>query len=200
MKKYKIFLFVIILFFGANQTIYSQKNKNRPEDFSRSIKLRTTFGDEYWQFYINPNYCVISKQHEYSFGVFYRDRQYRYLVFFKRVISPMKSYGIRLGYINNVKNSNRIKLRFETNVTLALTTAHAIISNEHKRLNNVYSAEMEFGPNLKIPICKNVDFGILLQIGYSYGVNGSSKYLFQYQYPSGGRLGLAYFFDINYKF
>ena len=81
-----------------------------------------------------------------------------------------------------------------------MTTAHVIINNEYKRLNNVYSAEIEFGPNLKIPICKNVDFGILLQIGYSYGVNGSSKYLFQYQYPSGDQLGLAYFFDINYKF
>ena len=111
MKKNKIFLFVIILIFGANQSLYSQKNKNSTEDFSRSIKLRTTFGITYLQFYINPNYCVISKQHEYSFGVFYRDFQYHYLVIFKEVVSPMKSYGIRLGYINNVKNSNRIKLR-----------------------------------------------------------------------------------------
>ena len=108
-KKYRFLIFVIILIFGADQSLYSQKNKKSPEDFSRSIKLRNTFGVEFWQFYINPNYCVISKHHEYSLGIFYRDRQYHYLVIFKEVVSPMKSYGIRLGYINNVKGPHRIK-------------------------------------------------------------------------------------------
>lgn len=199
-KKCNAIWIMLVILVAFNNSIKSQTNEKPVEIYKKAIKLRTTFGASYRQYAINPSYCIISKKYEYSFGILYRDLQYRYLVIFKKVVSPMKFYGVKLGYINNVKSSDGVKLRFETNFALAVTTAHAIINNEYIKLNNVYSVNFEFGPNLKIPILKNLDFDFLFQIGYTQGTHGSSKYIFNTQYPSGNYLSPVYYLDINYKF
>jgi len=200
LKKCKAICLFIALILGVNKFTMSQEENKISREFKNSIKLRTTFGVSYRQYMLNPSYCHISKSHEYSIGMLYKDLQYEYLVSFNKIESPTKTYGVKLGYINNVKSSSGVQLRFETNLTFALTTAYALVGSEKIQLNDVYSVAMEFGPNLKIPIFKNVDLGILLQANYTYGFNDRSEFFFTYLYPGKSYLNPVYYFDINYKF
>lgn len=200
LKKCNRVWILFILVFGVNTPIKSQSNDvNQSIEFS-SIKLRMSFGGFYNEFIINPNYCIIVKQREYSFGVVYRDMHYKSLHNYKHVDAFVKSYGIKLGYINNVKNIAKVKLRFETDFVFAFSKSHEIRDDEYWKRNNVYSAGLVYGPNLNIPIMKDLNMNLLLQISMGYGIDGSNSYVPEKHYPSGFNIDPYYFIDINYLF
>lgn len=180
---------LFILIFGQTK-LYSQVN---------GVKLNMSYISIFHlQYTINPNYWMMKENHEYSFGIVYQKRKSNYIIKFKNFNANIDCYGLKFGYINNVKGRG-IKVRFETNLSF-VTYKSELTEPVSIKLRDVYTALIQFGPNIKFPISPSVEFDLVFQLVSGYGFYGSGNTIPANQFGYKLNLDLYPSFDITYHF
>ncbi len=164
-----------------------------------SLKVRVMKGLFIDQFEINPNYCISNKS-EISMGIYYRYSEFNSLISFKSVLTPVTFYGLKFGYIPNIKREKKVCIRWESNLAISLIYTKIIYNETVYTSFPVFAGTLFFGPNLKIQITNEFDLCFTYKLGIGIGTNSSTS--FTSVNTAGSEIfGVALpFMDLQYKF
>jgi hypothetical protein len=157
------FYICILLFYLFNC------NWCKSEEFSNinSMKIRYSHGLLDNQSSLNLNYCSIKNRKEFSYGILFGTRKYTQLIGFEVVPCVSKMYGVKFGYINNIKNMSKIAFRYESDFILYYWN-NFYKSDQSNSIGSNILPVFYFGPNVRFLIKHKWELSFLTQLGVGY--------------------------------
>ena len=83
------------------------------------------------------------------------------MIKYEKVPATATYYGLKFGYINNIKPQKKIGIRFESDILITLIYTEFHYDENYIEAEPVLAANLYYGPNFNIRLFKNIDLSIL---------------------------------------